>query len=164
MAWLLKWITQMTSVSETKENSTQKQWTPMPDGVPKATRCLGIATAEWSTRHTCGNHVCFVPPQYLPMWGTTKFTLPLVELSKTTLQTQGRNHIHSIPTWCPEAIWQHNKACRVYTWSDCVQIPALSAIHWVILGKQLNHTMPQFLHLYYGNNRDYPKGLFWVLR
>lgn len=31
----------------------------------------------------------------------------------------------------------------------CVQILALSAIHCVILGKQLNYTMPQFLHLHY---------------
>lgn len=41
-----------------KKNSPKRQWTPMPDGVGKATGCLCIATVEWPTRHVHRNCAC----------------------------------------------------------------------------------------------------------
>lgn len=54
-----------------QKNTPKKQWTPMPDGVGKATGCLCITTAEGPTRHMDRNCV-FCTTTYLPVWGTTK--------------------------------------------------------------------------------------------
>lgn len=76
-----------------KENSTKKQWSPIPDGVGKAGEWLRVPTEEWSTGHggssprALGAHaerplwLCDVPPQN---------ALPLVD-ALNTLETQGRN-------------------------------------------------------------------------
>lgn len=58
-----------------------------------------------------------------------------------------------------EAIRQHSYGYGLSSQSTRVQILALSPTNHMLLGKWLSHAVPQFLHLFYGNdNTSYLRG------